>query len=381
MRPHCGLDPATFEVVAAGYRERYPVRCLACAVDGSVVLGDDDDPAAAGVRALAISEALRFGEPVVLAGERADFWWAVPVMVNAHLRGGLLAHIDEAAVFPEDIERPQVDMRRACRDLLHHAIEANITNDALLAQRREGHDRERRRAEAIHNAKQHSARSLTEIYLREEADLIAAIRRGDRTTAHGIVNRTLIGIYHHGGADLDVIKSLLLELIVLMSRSAIESGGSQQELLGTNLTALNELMTCDSEEGIAHCLRRNLERIMDAIEEHAREPSAILLRDALTYMELNCRDEKIGRDEVARRAGLSPSRFSRLFKERIGRSFTDHLNHLRIAHARRLLEETDLSLLHIALDAGFADPSYFTKVFRKHCGMTPKDFRKFNRKA
>ncbi|MDA3961642.1 MAG: AraC family transcriptional regulator [Planctomycetota bacterium] len=376
-----GLDAATYAVLASTFSDGYPARCLACDTNGGVVHGDDDAGAAANIRALAISEALRFGEPVVLAGAKADFWLAVPVMVNAHLQGGFLANIAEDSIFPNGIAEPHVDMRAACADLLRCAEEANITNGALLSQRRDAHERERQRAEVIHQAKQHSSRSLTEIYLREEADLIAAIRRGDRATAHGIVNRTLTGIYHHGGTNLEVIKSLLLELTVMMSRGAVESGGSQADLLGTNLAALNELMACDSEQTIAHCLRKNLERIMNAIEKHAREPSAILLRDAVEYMEMNCCDEKIGRDEVAERAGLSPSRFSRMFKERIGRSFTDHLNHLRITRARQMLEHTDLSLLHIALDTGFSDPSYFTKVFRKHMGMTPKDFRKFNRKA
>jgi AraC-like DNA-binding protein len=85
--------------------------------------------------------------------------------------------------------------------------------------------------------------------------------------------------------------------------------------------------------------------------------------------------EKISRDDAAAANHLSPSHFSRLFKQRFGRPFGDVLNRLRCDRAADLLARTDKSLLQIGLESGFQDQSYFTKVFRRFTGMRPREYR------
>ena len=54
---------------------------------------------------------------------------------------------------------------------------------------------------------------------------------------------------------------------------------------------------------------------------------------------------------------------------------SDLLNQLRVNRASLLLRQTDKSLVQIALECGFRDQSYFTKVFRRVAGKTPREFR------
>jgi AraC-like DNA-binding protein len=75
------------------------------------------------------------------------------------------------------------------------------------------------------------------------------------------------------------------------------------------------------------------------------------------------------------RVGISPSHFSRLLKERTGRTFTELLRQCRVDLACDLLRSTELSLAEIANACGFCDQSYFTRVFQDVKGMTPKPFR------
>ncbi len=84
---------------------------------------------------------------------------------------------------------------------------------------------------------------------------------------------------------------------------------------------------------------------------------------------------EISRDETARFAGISPSHFSRLLKERTGRSFTELLRQCRVDLACELLVKTDRSLAEIGGACGFCDQSYFTRVFQDVKGATPKQFR------
>jgi len=85
--------------------------------------------------------------------------------------------------------------------------------------------------------------------------------------------------------------------------------------------------------------------------------------------------ERLSRDQVARNAGLSPSHFSHLIKEKMGRSFIEILGQQRVDQACELLRRTTKSLAAIAAESGFADQSYFSKIFFKHTGKRPRDYR------
>lgn len=86
--------------------------------------------------------------------------------------------------------------------------------------------------------------------------------------------------------------------------------------------------------------------------------------------------EPLLRDEVARVAGVSPSHFSKLVTERMGRSFTQLLAQMRVDRARELLCHSGHSLGDIALECGFYDQSHFNKVFRAAMSMSPGDYRR-----
>lgn len=79
---------------------------------------------------------------------------------------------------------------------------------------------------------------------------------------------------------------------------------------------------------------------------------------------------------VAAHFGLSPQYFSSFFRENFGRTFTQHVNSLRIEQAARLLRETDLPVMEIGFNVGFDNFSYFIKRFREVYGVSPSNYRK-----
>jgi AraC-like DNA-binding protein/ligand-binding sensor protein len=85
--------------------------------------------------------------------------------------------------------------------------------------------------------------------------------------------------------------------------------------------------------------------------------------------------KKITLDEVAGSIYISPSYLSKLIKAKTGYNFRHLVNMARIAEAARLLGQSDKSLAEIAFLTGFEDHSYFTKVFKRHTGMNPSDYR------
>ena len=215
---------------------------------------------------------------------------------------------------------------------------------------------------------------ICELYLYQEPALMAAIRRGDRGEARRLINLVLVHIYSAGEERSDLLKGLLLELVVMMSRAAIEAGGGQSEVLGMNFRFLTRLADVDDDEDLAAWLRETLERLMGTIEAQEDFTPPLLITKAMDFLRDNISNE-ITRDEVARHAGISPSHFSRLLKLRTGRSFTELLRQCRVDLACDLLLDPERTLAEIAADCGFCDQSYFTRVFSETKGVTPGRFR------
>ena len=86
-------------------------------------------------------------------------------------------------------------------------------------------------------------------------------------------------------------------------------------------------------------------------------------------------DDNLSLKEIAADSYLSPFHFSRLFKKLTGATPHAYLAGQRVARARLLLAETDLSVTQISSRVGYASPSHFTKAFRQATGLTPRAFR------
>lgn len=368
----------TLEQIEAEYRERTGLSVFVTDPSGVITRGASacccqDDEGCRAERERAIAETARWGEPYLNLCPRGFLLWAVPLMTNAVITGGLVVDgVDLDG--PDGAASGGARIRQAARDLQTLAEEANLTNAAFLALRRRDSEMESRRAEAIHELKGKGYDSIREIYLREEPGLISAIKRSDLKEAREILNRVLVGIYFFGRRRSDLLKSFILELVVTMSRSAVEAGGDPSELLGVNYSSVTTLASIQSEEDLTAWLVDMLERIMDAIRTNASYPTSVLLNTALSYAEEHLSDD-ISRDQIAAIACLSPSHFSRVVKEKFGKSFTELLTGLRISRARELLATSEKSLVQVCLECGFSDQSYFTKVFQRNVGCTPGEYR------
>ncbi|MBI5689573.1 MAG: helix-turn-helix domain-containing protein [Verrucomicrobia bacterium] len=373
------LDRGGFAALADEHRRLTRLPLVAVDADGGFLAGPSRAPACTrseacrSARRLAVQEALRWGEPSVTCCPCGRALWAVPVLRNQHLCGGLLV----AGVPLASPSRAGALDRRllgATRTLLELATTRDLTNAALLAARRQSAQQERDRAEAIHQLKDRLHDDIRSSYLHEEPALLAAIRRGERTEARRIINRVLVGIYSAGGADLNLLKSLALELIVMMARAAVQAGGDPAVILGLNYQSLTALARVTDQEALSTWLCAMLEQLIDAIKTHTRHPNSVQLARAIEFIEENLATE-LGRAQVARAAGLSPSHFSHLMRAKTGWSFTELVTRLRIDRACHLLAHTGEPLAQIAQECGFGDQSYFTRVFRQRTGRTPGDYR------
>jgi AraC-like DNA-binding protein len=78
---------------------------------------------------------------------------------------------------------------------------------------------------------------------------------------------------------------------------------------------------------------------------------------------------------IAERLQCSPDYLSHLFHKATGEKLIQYIHRIRIEGARLALESTPLHISEIAFASGFDDAGYFARVFKKHCGESPQDFR------
>lgn len=94
----------------------------------------------------------------------------------------------------------------------------------------------------------------------------------------------------------------------------------------------------------------------------------------LRHLSENFRDE-IRLDDVARLVSLSPSAFSRYFRQATGRTFIETVNEIRLSHAAQLLLTTDRRVVDIGFECGFQNLSNFNRQFQRRFRQSPRDFR------
>ncbi|HPA19811.1 MAG TPA: helix-turn-helix domain-containing protein [Verrucomicrobiae bacterium] len=371
---------AEFRAIALAYRRRFGFVLACCGPSGDLLFGNRACRATrakdscAGCRLAAVNEALRWGEPCVSLCPAGLAIWAVPLMRNARVTGGLVAagvNLEPESAPPAEILR---HVRSAAQGLLEIAEQRNVTNGALLGVNRARGRQERERAEAIHEFKSAPPDRMRRVYLIEEPSLLAAVSRGDRRGARGAVQRILAGFRSAAPDRPDLLNDLALEILVMMARAAIEAGAEPAEALGGHARWRRRLAEPQDERALGAWLSETAERLAAAIPKGVGHFNASLAK-AVAFIEKNL-SRDVGRDETARAVGMSPSHFSRVVRRELDRTFTALVAGLRIDRARHLLARTDKSLVQIALDCGFCDQSHFSKAFRRHAGVAPLEFRK-----
>lgn len=86
-------------------------------------------------------------------------------------------------------------------------------------------------------------------------------------------------------------------------------------------------------------------------------------------------NKKLSLETIAKHCGLSVSQYCLLFKKRTSRPPLEYLTHLKIQHASQLLDFSDLRINEISYQTGYEDPFYFSRVFSKIMGISPKEYR------
>ena len=111
------------------------------------------------------------------------------------------------------------------------------------------------------------------------------------------------------------------------------------------------------------------------IVDNATSGRNIIEKEMISYIQQNY-TEKISLKEFGAQFHLSEKYISRYFKEHFHITLSQYVNHLRLEHARQLLQETALPITEVAMQSGYQNVSYFIRNFKETYGVPPLKYRK-----
>ena len=208
-----------------------------------------------------------------------------------------------------------------------------------------------------------------------EQELLRRVRVGDRQGARAILNELLGHILYDTGCNIEIMKARSLELVVMISRAAVEGGAELNRLLGMNYNFISELSGFEAFDEICLWLIKVLDKFMDTVYSTRATPNMLLLRGAVSFIRENY-TRNIVLDEVAASVHISPYYLSHLFREELGITFIEYLTRTRVERAKQLLSAGGMSVSDVAREVGYDDAGYFSRVFKKLTGRTPAAYRK-----
>ena len=229
-------------------------------------------------------------------------------------------------------------------------------------------------SEYIHHLKSMGGDSAGTYSIDKERELMRLISKGDKKGARELLNELLGELFFTSGQDFEIIKSRILELVVLLSRAAMDGGANVEQIFGLNFNYLKEINQFRSLEPLCNWLTKIMVRFIDFVFDLEEVKHADAIYKSIQYLNEHY-TEKVSLDDVANKVYLSPAYFSKIFKEDMNISFKNYLNTLRIDKSKSLLSNSDIQLIEIAGMVGYEDQSYFSKVFKKLAGISPGKYR------
>ena len=200
-----------------------------------------------------------------------------------------------------------------------------------------------------------------------------AIRLGREKEVKSLTSSFFQELYSYTGMNIDYVRTICLELIILAERILLESGDSKLDIGGRKdmWKKVFQLKTLKQTE---EWMSNQLCDMAGTIDRIQNTKSKSIVERMKSAVQRRC-SENITIQELAEELYFTPNYICMLFKKETGESFREYLTKVRLERAKTLLRNSTMKLYEIAGQIGYTDPDYFTRIFRKYTGVTPTEYR------
>ena len=210
----------------------------------------------------------------------------------------------------------------------------------------------------------------------KEKELIAFVQLGKKQQAAALLNDILSVIFSFAEGSLDIIRVKLFELIAFLSRAAVDAGAPLKEV---NAITKEAFEICDDQTGfeqLCFLTTRAMEGFIDTVfRNREKKQTSFYLTKAIEFIQEHYMED-LPLGTVASSVYVSEFYLSHLFRKEMNQTFSDYAAKVRIDKAREFLREDPTARIQeIAIKTGFNDPTYFAKIFKKHTGVSPREYQ------
>lgn len=189
-------------------------------------------------------------------------------------------------------------------------------------------------------------------------------------------------IIEHKGPQSERLNDMFKELCGCVR--AQESSTVQQvflriskEIVGQKPGFLSVVNSLIKELYVLSFRSLHIERFVPNVESTAEaNKHKDLFRQIDRYIYMNLNQQKASIKEIAKYFHYHPKYLSQLYKQEMGETLSEHINHMRLERAKEYLGNNEISLSVIVNQLGFSSMNSFYKMFKKHTGVTPGMYKK-----
>lgn len=194
----------------------------------------------------------------------------------------------------------------------------------------------------------------------------------DKERLQNVLDEIFVLTPDYNFREVGFVCEICYHMLVLLRN---EMNGQEESCRKLCAVTYEDLAGIPSLRALKEKMLEMLEQAFEALEKSGEKEYSKAVRDSITYMEEHY-DQNISLEEICLQIAVSKNYFCYLFKRETGMNLWNYLTLIRLNKARELLEKTDLRSYEIAMQVGYDNPSYFSKLFKKQERMTPNEYRK-----
>lgn len=208
-----------------------------------------------------------------------------------------------------------------------------------------------------------------------ENELMDAVSKGQLHKADLLLSNFSSFSFEQRVADpVRNTKNYCIIVNTLLRKSAEKGGVHPMYLDSTSSLYAEKIEHLASMEAVMPLMAEMFRTYCRLVRKHSMKDYSPPVQKTLTYIDANL-SGNLSLRSLAETLNVSSSYLSSLFRKATGQTLTEYINQRRIRHAMHLLETTRLQIQTVAQHCGIVDVQYFSKVFKRIAGMTPKEYR------
>jgi two-component system, response regulator YesN len=207
--------------------------------------------------------------------------------------------------------------------------------------------------------------------------LIEGVKSGNEVSVRHILGDVFRYTNAVDSGAFDYIRNFYMNTISLINniRLSILSTESDKKTEDKQLSGLHILLDkCCNIGEMNSILEEAAMSVTIKVNSYNSKSIKLILRKAMEYLQTHY-SAQITLNEVAEHSYVSTYYISRMFKRELGKNFVDCLNEIRIEKAKELLKDVRYKTYEVAENVGIPDAHYFSRLFKKHVGVTPTEYR------